>query len=108
LLNVNLEISRRLLDLTEKQRALRISTLLEECVDETGGDTVLLDNAEILFDVALKQDPLRLLEKISRNKTIVVAWNGSIENGNLVYATQDHPEYHRYPVRDSIIVSPAR
>ena len=35
---------------------------------------ILLDNIEVIFDVALKQDPLRLLQRLSRNKTVVAAW----------------------------------
>ncbi|MBZ4648022.1 MAG: hypothetical protein PWQ64_865 [Desulfomicrobiaceae bacterium] len=78
LINVNLELSRRMLDLTERQRALQLPRLLGEIVGEATGELVLLDNIEILFDVHLKQDPLRLLQGLSRNKTVVAAWNGSI------------------------------
>ena len=42
-------------------------------------DVILLDNVEVLFDVSLKQDPLRLLQGLSRNKTVVAAWSGSID-----------------------------
>jgi hypothetical protein len=61
LINVNLELSRRMLDLTERQRELRLPRLLMEIVNDAAGDVVLLDNIEILLDVSLKQDPLRLL-----------------------------------------------
>jgi len=108
LINVNLELSRRMLDLTERQRALQLPRLLGEIVNDTEGDIALLDNIEILFDVALKQDPLRLLQGLSRNKTIVVNWNGSTENDFLTYAVPGHPEYRRYPSRggDLLIVAP--
>ncbi len=106
LINVNLEISRRLLDLTERQRALNVLRLLNDFVAQTDCEVVLLDNIEILFDVSLKQDPLRLLQGISRNRTIVATWNGSIEDNYLTYASPDHPEYHRYSVRDILAVSP--
>ncbi|MCH7944758.1 MAG: BREX-3 system P-loop-containing protein BrxF [Armatimonadetes bacterium] len=69
-------------------------------------DDGLLDNIEILFDVTLEQDPLRLLEGVSRNRTIVAAWNGTLENGYLSYATPDHPEYRRYPRRELVVVCP--
>jgi len=125
LVNVNLELSCRMLDLTKHQRALQAARLLGEIVDEARGDLsaatclrathrqtlaaqaglVLLDNIEILFDVHLKQDPLRLLQGLSRNKTVVAAWNGSIVDGHMTYAVPDHPEYRRYPIRDLIIVS---
>lgn len=103
-INVNLELSRRMLDLTERQRALQIPRLLLDIVGEV--PVVLLDNIEILFDVSLKLDPLRLLQGLSRNRTVVAAWNGSIIGENLVYAAPDHPEYKRYPVQDLLVVSP--
>ena len=72
-INVNLELSRCLLDLTERQRALQTPRLLADVVSKNGEPVVLLDNIEILFDVTLKQDPLRLLQGLSRNRTTVTA-----------------------------------
>lgn len=108
LVNVNLELSRRMLDLTERQRALQLQLerILGEIVGEATGELILLDNIEILFDVRLKQDPLRLLQGLSRKKTVVAAWNGSIVDGQITYAVPDHPEYRRYPIRDFLVVSP--
>jgi hypothetical protein len=106
LVNVNLELSRRMLDLTERQRALQLPRLLAEIVSASATDVVLLDNIEVLFDVSLKQDPLRLLQGLSRNKTVVAAWSGSIDGKQMIYATPDHPEYRRYPLRDFLVVNP--
>ena len=106
LVNVNLELSRRMLDLTERQRALQLPRLLAEIVGASAADVILLDNIEVLFDVSLKQDPLRLLQGLSRNKTVVAAWSGSIVSGYLVYATPVHLEYRRYPLRDFLVVNP--
>lgn len=111
LINVNLKLSLRMLELTGRQRALQLPRLLAEIVNASGGDVVLLDNIELLFDVSLKQDPLRLLQGLSRNKTLVVAWNGEIRRIHsslfLVYAVPEHPEYRRYEINDLLIVSPA-
>jgi hypothetical protein len=106
LVNINLELSRRMLDLTERQRALMLPRLLAEIVDASAADVVLLDNIEVLFDVSLRQDPLRLLQGLSRNKTVVAAWSGSVDREHMVYATPDHPEYRRYPLRDFLVVNP--
>ncbi len=110
-INVNLELSRRLLDLTERQRALQVPRLLEEIAASAAGDLVLLDNVEILFDVSLKLDPLQCLRGLARNRTVVVAWNGTMtsDGGNhshLSYAEPGHPEYRRYPANDLIVMSP--
>ena len=104
--NVNLEVSTQLLDLTTRQQALQVSRIMEDILREAGTEVVLLDNIEILFEVSLKQDPLRLLQGLSRNRTIVASWNGEIKDNHLTYATPDHQEYHRYPSRDLLVVTP--
>ena len=103
--NVNLELTRRMLDLTERQRPLHAQPLLERIVAEPEGDVVLLDNLEILFDITLRLDPLRLLQGLSRSRTVVAAWNGSIENGHLRYASPGHPEYRHYAMYGVLAVS---
>lgn len=95
LVNLNLELSRRMLELTEHERSLRLPDLLDEVVGRDA-PLVLLDNIELLFDVAFQHDPLRLLQGVSRNRTIVATWNGTLENGYLSYAVPDHPEFRRY------------
>ena len=104
LVNVSLDLSRRLLDLTERQRRIRVPRLLGGIVVEAASNVVLLDNTELLFDIALRQDPLRLLQRLSRRRTVVATWNGSMEGGHIVYAEPGHPEYRRYPVEDLLIV----
>jgi len=106
LVNVNLEISRLMLNLTLRQRALQLPRLLQEIVEKDAGNMTLLDNIELLFDVGLKQDPLRLFQGLSRNKTVVASWNGAIIDGFMTYAEPAHPEFRRYPVHDFLVTSP--
>lgn len=95
-----------MLDLTHRQRALQLQRLLREIIDKDAGKMILLDNIELLFDVSLKQDPLRLLQGLSRNKTVVASWNGAVIGGFLTYAEPAHPEFRRYPVKDFLVTSP--
>ena len=101
--NVSLAISGALLDLTPKQRSLRLPALLQEIVPE-GETPLFLDNLEILFDSNLQQDPLRLLQSISRNRAVVASWNGIMNSGRLLYAETGHPEYRSYDSVDALIV----
>lgn len=103
-ININWKLSAQLLELTAKQRTLRLPGLLNHIAD-TGHSTVVLDNLEILFDKNLKQDPLRLLQGISRNRSVVASWNGNFVGGRLLYAETGHPEYRSYDSVDSLIVS---
>jgi len=104
-INLNLELSRALLELTERQRILRLPLLIDEIIGKTVDQVVLIDNIEILFEVSLKQDPLRLLQQISRNRTVVATWNGTIAGGFLTYAAPNHPEYRRYPAHNLMVVT---
>lgn len=103
-INVNLELSKHLLDMTHKKRVLKISEKLDEIVAPFH-EYAILEFTEILFDVSLKQDPLALLKKISRNRTIVASWSGTVENGKLTYAEPGHPEYRVYDTSDIQIIN---
>ena len=106
LVNVSLEVSRRMLELTKRQRTVQLPRILQEVVGNGGRELALLDNLEVIFDISLKQDPLRLLRTLSRNKTVAAAWSGAIIDEFLTYAVPGHPEYRRYLMQDVLAVSP--
>lgn len=102
--NVNLELSKRMLELTRTQRSRQVERLLKEVIASAPGDAVLLDNLEILFDTALEVEPLRLLQVSSRNRTIVASWNGSFRDGTLTYAEPRHPEFIQFKQTDAVVI----
>lgn len=103
IININLALSSELLELTTKQRSLRLPEILSQITDKSQSP-VILDNLEILFDKDIKQDPLRLLHSISRNRTTVASWNGTFFGGRLLYAQTGHPEYRSYDSVDALLV----
>ena len=104
-LNVNQELSKRLLELTRSQRSRQVERLLKEVIASAPGDVVLLDNLEILFDTALEVEPLRLLQLSSRNRTVVASWNGTFRDGTLAYAEPGHPEYIQCKQAEAVVVT---
>lgn len=103
--NVSVELGERLLNLSARRRPLQVGRLLEEIVGKEGEDVILLDHLEILFEESLKQDPLRLLQGISRSRTVVAVWSGILEDGSLIYAVPGHPEHRRYPAKELLLVT---
>ncbi len=111
-MNASLELSRRMLELTEPQRRLRLAQLLGDVVDAAEAEReeaaprpasagiVLLDNIELVFDPAFQQDPLKLLQGPSRHRVVVAAWPGTVAEGRLTYAVPGHPERRSYPMAD--------
>ena len=105
LVNVNLELSKRMLELTRTQRSRQVDRLLREVIASVPSDLVLLDNLEILFDTSLEVEPLRLLQMSSRNRTVVASWNGSLLNGTLTYAEPGHPEFIQFKQTEAVIIT---
>ena len=103
-INVNLHLSERLLELTHRQRATRVAGILDDMIREKKSDVALLDNIELLFAEELAQDPLRLLQSLSRNRAIVAAWPGGFDGVSLTYAEPGHPEARRYQTPQAVIV----
>jgi len=74
-------------------------------VGEADSEAILLKNIEMLFDVHFKQDPLCLLQRLPRNKTVVAAWDVPTVDDHMTYAISDHPEHRRYPIRGFVVAS---
>lgn len=105
LVNLNLELSQELLDVPKGERRLAAPRLLKELVERVPGETVLLDNTEILFAPDLQLDPLRALQQLSRDRTVVASWGGLVSSDRLTYAEPSHPEFRDYPAQGLVVVT---
>lgn len=96
-MNVGAVLGGRLAAMPQRQRALQANVVMRELTDEyASGDLVLLDNIELLFDRALKLDPLDLLKRHAHARRVVAVWPGELRDGRLSYAEMGHPEYQDY------------
>lgn len=102
--NVNLELSKKMLELTRFQRSRQVEPLLRNLIATAPGEVVLLDNMEILFDTELEVEPLRLLQVSSRNRTVVASWGGTYVGGTLTYAEPSHPEFVQFKKVDAVVI----
>ena len=102
-LNLNLELSSRLLEYSIKQRPLKVTEITTEIIEHLPSP-IVLDKLDILFDPSLQTDPLALLQSLSRSKTIIAFWSGSLKDNKLYYAEPGYPEYRSYPVQDFVAI----
>ena len=105
LLNLGVELSRRLLPLTIRERKLRAADLIADLFDETEEPRLAVDNTEIIFDPSLALNPDGLLQNLSRTRLLVWSWNGKIEDGHVTYAEPGHPEYHRVSADNMTLIT---
>ena len=103
--NVNLELSKKMLELSRTQRSRQVARLMKEVIAAVSGNVVLLDNLEILFDTGLAVEPLRLLQVSSRNRTVVASWSGSYVAGTLTYAEPGHPEFVQFKQSEAVVIT---
>ena len=82
-----------------------IGSHLDDRIIKNGVEVVVLDNLEMLFDTGLEVEPLRLLQVVSRNRTIVASWNGSYRAETLTYAEPGHPEFTQCKQPEAVIVT---
>ena len=92
------------MELSLRERQNKAESLLKEIVGNTQEDVMFLDWIEILFDVSLKLNPLKCLQGLSRNRTVVAVWRGKFENNYLTYAEPNHPESRWYPEADFLLI----
>jgi hypothetical protein len=102
--NLGLAFSQQLLDVPRRHRAVTAPRVLADLLDSIAGEVLLLDHIEVLFNAELAQDPVRLLQTVSRNRTLVVSWPGAHAGSTLVYAEPGHPEYYKQPIPDLLQV----
>ena len=101
LLNLSQVLSEKLLDLTIKQRRLRTAEFIREIIEEQRNQTVtMLDNIGLLFHPALQQEPMMALQRASRNRTVIAAWQGEVVGNKITYGSPEHPEYQRIDLND--------
>ena len=93
-----------MLELSRTQRSRPVERLLKEVIAVASGGVVLLDNIEILFDGGLEVEPLRILQMICRNRTIVASWNGNFQGGTPNCAEPGDPEFIQFKQIDAVVI----
>ncbi len=104
-LNVNLCLSERLLELTHRQRAIRVAGILDDMVRAENSDVVLLDNIELLFADGAGAGPASAA--CSRCLGTERSWprgRAASTERALTYAEPGHPEARRYQTPQAVIV----
>lgn len=107
-INLSLSLGERLLEVPPHQRPSRTLGIVRSLIDEAESEVVCVDNIDLLFEPSLQVDPLGLLQSLSKEKTLVVAWPGRVTTDNvprLVHAERPHPEYRQYPTQGLVLLS---
>lgn len=103
-MNLGLTLSHALLDVPRRHRAVSVTQVLADLLDAVPGDTILLDHLQVLFTPELAQDPVRLLQGLSRNRPLVASWPGERDGTTLLYGEPGHPEYYKQAIPELMYI----
>lgn len=100
LLSVGEKLTPALLPLLPRERERAAPRLLAEEIRTAPPGALLVMQIDLLFEPSLRLDPFALLRGLSRQRTLIVAWPGSYNNGVLAYAVPEHSHYRTWPRPD--------
>ena len=103
-INFNHALTKRLIDISPRQLPFESEKCVNEIFEEYKSQILLVDNIEALFEPALSLDPLRLLQRLSRWKILVVAWPGICKEMEVSYAEPGYKEHRTYSIKDLVVI----
>jgi hypothetical protein len=83
----------RLLEVAPRTRPLAIEETVRGLVSDSPSGAAI-DDTDVLFDPALRCDPLRLACSVSQNLLVLFSLTGRIEGRRFVRGYSDHPEFY--------------
>ncbi len=89
-------LSAALLPLLPAQRSSATAAALAQALQPYGAGPILCTDIDLLFEPALRLEPLRLLRDHSRQTTLVVLWPGAWVGSLLTYAVPAHAHYRAW------------
>lgn len=101
ILNLNFLLSQILITLPKNELTDPVKIIENIITKNSSKNIILFSYINILFDVNLKWDVLNILKKLSRNRVLVVLWNGKYDKDVLEYASYSHLEYTKFTIRSS-------
>ncbi len=92
-INISQALAKKLLSIPSARRSMRVQRCLTEILRRFDDEILWLDRIQLLFYPELKFDTVQFFQNASRNKTLLLAWEGTYKNNKLIYAEPGHPEY---------------
>lgn len=103
-INLNVALSSRLKDIPQNRRIFKITDIFNTLIQSYPESTICIDYYELLFDPSLSINVFELFKSASRNKTLIIAWRGTLTQRDFIHAEPGHPEYKKYPIEDTFIL----
>ncbi len=98
-------VSEEIIELLPAMRSAKAPGIMSDLLEQYDSEVILLDRVQTFFTPVLQLDPLALLRSLSEKYTLVVAWPGYFENGNLCFLRMGQSEPLKFDASDITIWS---
>ncbi len=102
-INISLELSKKLKEIPRPKRSTRVHKCLTKILHKFNYDVLWIERMQLPFHPELEFDPIQFFQNVSRNKTIILSWDGEYKNNKLIYAKPGHQEYRVFSEIDAQI-----
>ena len=102
-INISLELSKKLKEIPRPKRSIYLHKCLNKILHRFKSDVLWIERIQLLFHPELEFDPIQFFQNASRNKTIILSWDGEYKNNKLIYAKPGHQEYRVFSEIDAQI-----
>jgi len=92
-INISLKLSKKLKEIPRIKRSTRVHKCLTKILHRLNSDVLWIERIQLLFHPELEFNPIHFFQNASRNKTIILSWDGEYKNSKLIYAEPGHQEH---------------
>ncbi|GAB6615158.1 hypothetical protein ABE55_07705 [Bacillus thuringiensis] len=93
-LNLNLIMSKRLLQIKEEAYVTQSQDIIKGIFDEIDDKILFVDNIELLFSKEVASlNPVEVFKNLARDKVIILSLPGRVKGDRIEYSTIDRNDY---------------
>ena len=95
--SVSKELADELLACKPNRRSMKLEQIFNKVLDRYP-DGVTIKDIDVMFNPEYQVDVLKILIEARKRKKYSVIWPGRFEDGKLIYAEEEYPDYKVYEI----------
>ncbi|MBR0418121.1 MAG: BREX-3 system P-loop-containing protein BrxF [Erysipelotrichaceae bacterium] len=95
--DIGLEIANKLMKISERNRTLKIASIMSDIVKGYPSDTTFT-GLDVLFNPCYQIDVLQLLINIRKQHNFRIIWPGTLADNHLIYSEEGYKDYARFDI----------
>lgn len=93
-------LSDALIDYNKNIRKAHVIEELDKIINSLKTKNIIICDIDMLFNPEYSIDIPGYFIKIARNRKIIVLWPGEYFSASFIYASPEHKDYKKYPIKD--------